>query len=318
MRVNFPPGHPLHLGYQWNAPEQNDVLAGADVILVLGSDVPWIPSHNRPAADARCYMVDVDPLKTQLPLWHVPATRYAAADLTTAVRQLAGRLAARGRLDPAAVAARTARAQATHDAQRAQWAAREQPAPDGTITPEYLVACVREAAGPDCLFLTEAITNYQVVSEHLRAGRPGSLLGSGGGSLSWSGGAAVGAKLAAPQRTVISLVGDGSYLFGVPASAHWMARRYQAPSLTVIFDNQGWRAPALSTLAVHPSGELAGGGLTASFQPEADLAGVAAAAGGAFARTVTAAGRLPDTLRAALDQVAGGRSAVVSVHVAPV
>jgi acetolactate synthase I/II/III large subunit len=97
-----------------------------------------------------------------------------------------------------------------------------------------------------------------------------------------------------------------------------MARRYQAPSLTVIFDNQGWRAPALSTLAVHPSGELAAGGLAASFQPEADLAGVAAAAGGAFARTVTAADRLPDTLRAALAQVASGRPAVVSVHVAPV
>ena len=42
---------------------------------------------------------------------------------------------------------------------------------------------------------------------------------------------------------MVSLVGDGSYLFGVPASAQWMARRYGAPSLTVIFDNQGWAAP---------------------------------------------------------------------------
>jgi acetolactate synthase-1/2/3 large subunit len=318
MRVNFPDDHPLHLGYQWNAPEQNPVLAEADVILVLGSDVPWMPAYNRPASSARCYVIDVDPLKEQLPLWHVPARRYAMADLATALRQLAARLGEPGRLDAAEAAARTARYRDTHDAQRARWAAAELPAPDGTITPEYLVACVRDAVGADALVLTEAITNYQVVSEHLRATRPGSLIGSGGGSLGWSGGAAVGAKLAAPDRTVVSLVGDGSYLFGVPSSAQWMARRYQAPSLTVIFDNQGWKAPSLSTLAVHPDGHLAGGGFAASFQPGADLAGVAAAAGGAYARTVTAADLLPVTLRRALDHVGHGQSAVISVRVAPV
>ena len=318
MRMNFPAEHPLQVGYHWNQPEQHPVLAEADVILVLGSDVPWIPAHNRPDPAARCYVVDVDPLKVALPLWHVPATRYAQADLTLALGQLEHRLTARGRLDPAAVADRAARRRAVHDAQRARWAGREQPAPDGSITPEYLVACVREAAPADALFLTEAITSYPVVSEHLAASRPGSLLGSGGGSLGWAGGAAVGAKLAAPERTVVSLVGDGSYLFAVPSSVHWMARRYQAPSLTVILDNQGWKAPSLSTLAVHPAGELAAGGFAASFQPEADLPEVAAAAGGAYARTVTAAARLAETLGEAFGQVRSGRSAVVSVHVAPV
>jgi len=141
-----------------------------------------------------------------------------------AVAQIADRLAGQGRLDPAAVGARAERAAARHRTQRAQWAPRERPADDGTVTPAYLVACVREAIGPDALVLTEAITNYATVSEHLRADRPGSLIGSGGSSLGWSGGAAVGAKLADPGRTVVSLVGDGSYLFGVPASAQWMAR----------------------------------------------------------------------------------------------
>jgi acetolactate synthase I/II/III large subunit len=318
VHVNFPDGHPLHLGYQWNRPEQNPVLAGADVILVLGSDVPWIPGHNRPDGAARIYVVDPDPLKLGMPLWHVPARRYALADLTTAVGQLADRLAARGRLDAAAVAARAERLRSAHDEQRERWAERERPAPDGAITPEYLVACVRDAAGPDAIVLNEGISNYHVVNEHLRASRPGSLLSSGGGSLGWAGGAAVGAKLAAPDRTVVSLVGDGSYLFGVPASAQWMARRYQVPSLTVIFDNQGWKTPALSTQAVHPAGLVAGGGFAASFQPGADLPGVAAAAGGAYARTVTAADLLPVTLRRALEHVTDGRSAVISARVAPV
>jgi thiamine pyrophosphate-dependent acetolactate synthase large subunit-like protein len=73
------------------------------------------------------------------------------------------------------------------------------------------------------------------------ASRPGSLLGSGGGSLGWAGGGAVGAKLACPERAVVCLTGDGSFLFGVPSSAQWVARRYGTPSLTIIYDNRGRR-----------------------------------------------------------------------------
>ncbi len=313
MRMNFPAGHPLHCGYQWTR-AQNPLLAEADVVLVLGSDVPWIPAGNRPAPGARIFVVDIDPVKEQMPLWHVPATRYARADLATALAQLTSRLAERGKLDAAMVSARAERVAARHDAQRAAWAALERPADDGTITPAYLVACVRDAIGPDALVLSEAITNYDVVCEHLRAGRPGSLIGSGGGSLGWAGGAAVGAKLADPERTVVSLVGDGSYLFGVPSSAQWMARRYRAPSLTVIFDNRGWKAPWVSTVAVHPGGEAAGR-FAAGFEPEADLPGVAAAAGGAHGVTVSDASLLPEALATALAQVRAGRPAVLSVHV---
>ena len=317
MRMNFPWDHPLQCGYQWNAQAQNPLLAEADVILVAGSDVPWMPAVNRPAPSARIFMIDVDPVKEHMPLWHIPACCYARADLAVALGQITARLTELGGVDPDVARARAQRMAAVHEAQRAEWAARERPPADDTITPEYLVACVREAIGPDALVLTEAITNYHVVCEHLRASGPGLLLGSGSSSLGWSGGAAVGAKLAAPERTVVSLVGDGSYLFGVPSSAQWMARRYGAPSLTVIFDNQGWRAPALSTGSVRPDGLTAAGGFSASFRPAADLPGVAAAAGGAYGATVATASTLPATLRRAVGHVRRGRSAVVSAQVPP-
>jgi thiamine pyrophosphate-dependent acetolactate synthase large subunit-like protein len=70
------------------------------------------------------------------------------------------------------------------------------------------------------------------------------------GSLGWSIGAAVGARLAAPDATIVRIVGDGSYLLGVPSTAYWMARRYGAPSLTVVLNNRGWKTLLLSTLAV--------------------------------------------------------------------
>ena len=75
------------------------------------------------------------------------------------------------------------------------------------------------------------------------------------------------------------LVGDGSFLFGVPSSAQWVARRYGTPALTVIYNNRGWKAPKMSALAVHPKGAAAeADDFNVSFEPAADLPGVAAAA----------------------------------------
>ncbi|PXY29560.1 thiamine pyrophosphate-requiring protein [Prauserella flavalba] len=315
MHVNFPGDHPLHWGYQWNEQRDNPLLAAADVVLVLGSDVPWIPVKNRPSRDARLFVVDVDPLKEQMPLWHVAAECFARADLRTAVGQLTAYV--RDRVDADVVADRMARAAAEHHRQVRAQVERERPDGD-VITPEYLVACVREAIDENTIVLTEAITSYPVVSEHLRRSRPGSLIGSGGGSLGWSAGAAIGVKLAAPERTVVSLIGDGSYLFGVPSSAQWVARRYGTPSLTVIFDNRGWKAPKMSTLGVHPDGVAAQrSDFPVGFEPEADLPGIAEAAGGAWGRTVRVADELKGVLAEALDVVRAGRSAVVSVHVPP-
>jgi acetolactate synthase-1/2/3 large subunit len=218
------------------------------------------------------------------------------------------------------VETRRAEIAAANEARRAALDALERPEA-GVITPRYLTGCVRELlAGTDSLVLTEAITNYQIVAEHLRPATPGCYLGSGGGSLGWAGGGAVGAKLASSaERTVVSLVGDGSYLFGVPSSAQWVARRYHAPSLTVIYDNRGWAAPKFSTLRVHGHGAAAAADdFHVSFDPEADLPGIAAAAGGAYAATVTDPDELPGTLKDALAVVRGGRSAVISVHLPPV
>jgi acetolactate synthase-1/2/3 large subunit len=313
--VNFPASHPMHVGYQWTTADQNAVLAEADVILAIDSDVPWIYVTSKPAPDAEIYGIDIDPLKSQMPMWHIPARRYAAANSRLALAQITGYLRDHGLADPDAVAKRRTDVTARHDAQRAARDLREQPE-DGVITPQYLTACVRDTlVGEDALFLSEAITNYEVVAEHLRASRPGMLISSGGGSLGWAGGGAVGAKLAAPDRTVVCLVGDGSYLFGVPSSAQWVARRYGTPALTVIYNNRGWRAPKNSALAVHPKGAAAeADDFNVSFEPAADLPGIAAAAGAAFAANVTYPAELPGVLKEALAAVHDGRSAVVAAH----
>ena len=220
---------------------------------------------------------------------------------------------------PGVVKARREAAARAHAQEQAERARREQSRSDGVITAEYLTACVRRLLeDEDALILTEVVTNSKVVAEHLRPNRPGSVIHHGGAALGWAGGAAVGAKLAAPSRTVVSLVGDGCFLFGVPASAQWVARRYDAPALTVIYDNRGWAAPKFSTLQVHPDGAAAATGeFGVSFEPEVDLPGVARAAG-AYGVTVASPDELPQVLKDALAIVHGGRSAVVSVQLPPV
>jgi len=318
--VNFPGDHPLHCGYQFTTTEQNPDLAQADVILVLDSDVPWIPTTNRPSPAAAIYAIDVDPVKPTIPMWQIAARRSAAADSKVALEQIARLVRDENLPEAQVVETRRAEIAAVNQARRAALEALERPGA-GVITPQYLTACVRDLlAGTDSLVLTEAITNYQAVADHLRPRVPGSYLGSGGGSLGWAGGGAIGAKLASPaERTVVSLVGDGSYLFGVPSSAQWVARRYDAPSLTVIYDNRGWAAPKFSTLRVHGQGAAAAADdFHVSFEPEADLPAIAAAAGGAYAATVDDPDELPGVLKDTLAVVRGGRSAVISVHLPPV
>ena len=317
--VNFPADHKLHAGFQYHTVAPNPVLAQADVILVIDSDVPWIPAVNRPSAEAAIYYLDVDPLKPQMSMWHVPARRFAAASSRLAVEQITSFVRDNILID-AAVEVRRIEVTEASQARRAALDALEQPGSDGVITAQYLTACVRRLlADEDALILTEVVTNSKTVADHLRPNRPGSVIHHGGGSLGWAGGAAVGAKLAAPDRTVVCLVGDGSFLFGVPSSAQWVARRYGTPALTVIYDNRGWAAPRFSTLQVHPDGAAAkADDFHVSFEPEADLPGVARAAGGAYGVTVSDPGELPGVLKDALAVVHGGRSAVVSVHLPPV
>jgi acetolactate synthase-1/2/3 large subunit len=152
----------------------------------------------------------------------------------------------------------------------------------------------------------------------MRRSRAGTLFTSGGGSLGWAGGAAVGAKLARPDALVVTLTGDGTYLFSQPSTVHWMARRYGTPFLQVIYNNGGWRAPRYGALGLHPDGAASrAAGLDTEFAPDPDYAGIAAAAGGAFAHAISRPEEVGPALAAALEAVrVEKRAAVIDARIA--
>jgi len=314
--MNFPHSDPLYQGNHWNHPFQNAALAEADVVLVLDSDVPWVPSVSRPNPAAAVFHIDVDPLKEAMPLWHIGAEASFRADAATALRQMTAAL------DGLAVDGEAAEARRRHYARR--HAARAAALlrlekPDGPrITPEYLTAVVRDRLDTGAIVLNEGITNYHTIFDHLGMSRPGSIFASGGSSLGWNGGAAIGAKLALPDSTVVALTGDGSYLFSIPSTVHWMARRYATPFLQVVYNNRGWRAPKFSTLAVHPDGYASrADDIGVAFDPAPDHAGIAIAAGGAYGRRVEHADELEGAVAEALRVVREERRAAVLDVVLP-
>jgi acetolactate synthase I/II/III large subunit len=308
--MNFPHNHPLYQGNQWNEPRQNTALAQADCILVIDSDVPWIPVISRPAEGAAIFHIDVDPLKDDMPLWYIHARHVFRADATTALRQLNERLA-EGVRDSATVADRRRHYAEAGAERRRALAVLEAPHAD-VITPEHLCACVRAHVDDDTIVLNEGITNYPTIANHMGMSRPGSLLASGAGSLGWNGGAAIGAKMAAPDKTVIAMTGDGSYMFSIPSTVHWMAKKYATPFLQVVFNNRGWKAPRFSALSVHPDGYASrANDLDLAFDPPPDYSGIAAAAGGAFALKVERAEDLEAAVAEGFDQVRNHKRAAV-------
>jgi acetolactate synthase-1/2/3 large subunit len=312
--MNFPTTHPCYQGVQWNERRQNEALARADAVLVIDSDVPWISAVSKPRDGVQVFHIDSDPLKEQMPLWYIGATLQCQADAALAVRQIRESVSTLG-TDPERLARRRQKLAESHA--RWQHGVTGREAPGEKLTAEHLVACIREAVGDDAIVVSESVTNFHVVSQHMRRTKPGTLFSSGGGSLGYNGGAAIGIKLAKPDALVVAICGDGTYLFSQPSTVHWMARAYGAPFLHVVLNNGGWRAPRQAVLSVRPDGIAARSpDIDIHFPQPPDYAAIAAAAGGAHPETVRSVAEVKPALEQALRAIREEkRAAVIDAHV---
>ena len=309
--MNFPADHPMHLGW-----ESHKYLKDADLVLVIDSDMPWVPSIAQPNQNCRVFFIDTDPLKETIPLWYMPAERFMKADSYTALKQLNQKFGTM-KLDCNKVDSRREKVAAQHRASREEWKIKE--TMKSEMTSEFVTACIREVIDDDTILVNETISDRPVSNRHLPRNKPGTLYTSGGSSLGWHGGAAIGIKLAHPERDVVALTGDGTYIFSCPTAVHWTARRYNTPFLTVIYNNQGWLAPKNITVGEHPCGYAAKQNtFWASFDPPARLDLVAEASGGAYARTVSDPKELKTVLLEGMQAVRNGQCAVISVMLPPV
>jgi acetolactate synthase-1/2/3 large subunit len=186
------------------------------------------------------------------------------------------------------------------------------------INPHYLFAELGKLAEPTDLIFDEAISNTGPLVLQVPRPMPGTMIRAAGAGLGASGGLALGAKLAGPDRMVVQVVGDGSFYFNTPTSVYAASQQYKLPILTIVLDNSGWGAVKEATLNVYPNGEAKDTGeYEAELCPDVEFGKVAEAFGG-YAEELFDPNDVSAALRRCVDQVRGGRTALLHVRVTPI
>jgi acetolactate synthase-1/2/3 large subunit len=192
----------------------------------------------------------------------------------------------------------------------------------GALNPAFLFETLSAKLSQDDIVLNEAIRNAPILQQHVTRTKPRSYAGLAGGGLGFSGGMALGLKLAQPDRRIVQVIGDGGFHFSSPDSVYAVAQQYQLPILTVVLDNGGWQAVKSAVQRVYPTGIAAEtdqfqSRLTSGRQGEKRDFSAVARAFGAHGERVTE----PDDLAAAIDRCLAalddGKAAVLHVHVTP-
>jgi len=292
-------------------------LARADVALMVDVDVPWFPRDVQFNERTFWVQIDVDVLKQDSPMWTFPANLRVQADSARALEQVLEEIDRRG---PAGLeaAARARCVQIADERRRVREdAARKaaDPGAPGRINPHFLFAELARHIDDHDIIMNEAVRNAPALAAQIPRPIPGTMVRVGGGGPGASGGMALGAKLASPDRMVIQVVGDGSFYFNNPSSVFAVSRRYQLPLLTVVLDNGGWSAVKQSTLRVYPEGEAQAQDAFEAELPEGVEYTRIGEAFGAHGVKVTDPERLAQAVQNCVASVKSGRSAILHVQI---
>jgi len=241
-RASFPASHPLYRGMMTRTQAGvREVLDKHDLVFSVGGDLfTWsLPSH-------------IDPWPKGLPLIHLdtdpwqigknyPAQvailgdpKATLPDITTAID---------ARLSASAKAAVAARLKSTSetikkdlDAFRAKARALAGKTP---VQPLALLEAIGAMLPKDAVVIEEVLSSAPGIRMLINSDDEQSFYGLRGGGIGWGLPAAIGAKVALPDRPVVALIGDGSAMYTIQAL--WTAAHYRLPVIWVIFNNTSYR-----------------------------------------------------------------------------
>ena len=268
--MNLSTDHEMHFGY-----DPAPWIKKADLILAVECEVPWIPRLAKPPAGCQIAHLSADPIYANAPhrgfradisLTGAPEASLQALDEALAGRKITGSEDRRGRLA------------IERDDLHTSWkAAAGKVAMTRPISELWLSKCLNDVVSPDAIVLREAALDLRFLDRT----QPATLFGGASG-LGWGLGGAIGAKLTSPDKLVVACEGDGAYMFGNPVAAHQVSASLDAPTLTVIFNNEKWESVGRATRAMYPDGYAAGQNTTplTYLQPSPDFEKVVETSGG--------------------------------------
>jgi len=308
--MGFPSDHPHYLGAMRGPIETPTPF---DVVLIAGASRLSLSRRGHPLVPPEAKIIEIG-LREEHLARNYPADLLIYAHAQATLEQLLGAIDAKNP-DQARARARSRKAEALkEERQTRRQQTLEQVWDSDPIAPERLAAEIDRTIARNAIVVTEGATSDAPIWDYVTFDQPGGgrrHLISSGGSLGWGIGAAIGAKLGAPDTQVVALVGDGGYQFAVQAL--WTAKRFEVPLIIVIFNNLGYQANRWALAGLKGRAAATGQyiGITLD-DPRIDHVGIARAYG-LDGERVTSPGDLDGALKRATAAETSGRAYVLDV-----
>jgi acetolactate synthase-1/2/3 large subunit len=233
----FPETHKLSLGVTgiWGSRAANDTCREADVILAVGTAFgeadcsSWIPDYTFAIPPTRLIQIDIQPQEIGK---SYPVEIGLVGDARATLQALIAEIRKSGARPDAAYAGIVAERKAAWQIE----VGKTQAESGKPIHPARLLKEVVAAAPRDAVYVTDVGWNKNGAGQQLEVEAPNSFLTAGGmATMGFAPAAAIGAKLGAPDRKVICMVGDGGLLSVIGALT--TAVELNVPVLWILFNN---------------------------------------------------------------------------------
>jgi thiamine pyrophosphate-dependent acetolactate synthase large subunit-like protein len=312
--VNFPRSHPLYAG---TATEPlPPLLAEADFVLLVEAVAGWHP----PSAlrNTKVAALGEDPLHSHLPFWGFRADHMLTGDAEASLARLVEQV--RRSLKPGSRDAAIKRWGERNEKRRAELQAKARATGEGrSITAAWAAHQLNQLLPQDTIVVNETISHRGDISRLLDRLPAGGLYEASYGGLGMGLGTALGVKYAHPKRTVVMLIGDGSFYYNPVLAAFGACQEHALPMLVVMFDNAGYFSQKGDVVREFPQGwavrtnKFAGTSIT----PRPDYAALARAFGG-YGEQVEAPREVRGALERGLQAVSKGQLALINLVLDPV
>ncbi|MDB5402447.1 MAG: mdlC [Rhodopila sp.] len=241
-RAMFPSSHPLYRGALVRLPEAiNGVLAQHDLLVSIGGDLFTLSLPGEIESIPEGYPVvhlDTDPWELaknypeQVSILGEP--KVTLLELTAAV------LKARSTAETEAAVKRLAHAKAEGLASlRKLHAMADAVSERHPIHPLALMQTIGRLLPDDAVVIDETVSSGTGLRRFLKSDDAQSFYGLRGGGIGWGLPAAIGVKLALPDRPVVALIGDGSAMYTIQGL--WTAANQNLRMVFVIINNYSYR-----------------------------------------------------------------------------
>lgn len=293
-QLAVPMSNPAHVAWQ-----PDELLAEADVILVIDALAPWWPDRAAPREDAKIIQLGPDPLFARTtPIRTFRSDITLIGDTATSLMMLIDAIESHD-LDTDLIKRRKSCIREMSIKERARVRDEARQGCRNPMSKAWVSHC-----------LGKAVRNRKASIFH-ELGCPLPPLELDGhldyfqepfsGGLGWCMPAAMGAWLAKPDRLVFATMGDGSYMFANPTACHQVCEAMGIPVITLVLNNGEWGAVRHSVTGLYPEGlaSRANDVPLTSLRPSPDFTKTAEASR-AHAETVTEGAELPDALDRAI------------------